>query len=374
MPKDERRPFPAGGAVPPEDLVGREATIRALIDRVFDQRTSVVVSAPRQVGKTSVIVELLRRVRKEGGRGVYVDCSTAVDEQTFAAHLAAATYDEARGQRGAFSRLRGLLGSARPVVYHADSGLAVMFFSERQRSSSELLDRALGLADELAVADRKRTVVAYDEFPRLDEISPKVFDHIRAKLQHANRNTSYAFLGSEVGMLRELFTRRRLLFRLASQVEIAPPTAQEWVAYIERRFRVWGFALAPGEARRLVDLSGGHPRDLMELCARLLTIRSSGSSSPADIDASLEQTQNGLAVAFDETWKSLDSPRGTRITALRIASGVPVWPGRPRRTVQRTLERLEREGLIRKVGRGEYEFTETLFGRFVRERVQYPEP
>lgn len=369
--KDERRPFPTGGVVPAEDLVGRERTITDLLFRSYDQKASIALSAPRQVGKTSVVVELLDRVRKRGGRGVYLDCSTVVDEQSLAERLAAATYDEVRGQRGAFARLAELIGAARPVVYHADTGLAVTFFGERPRPVAEMLDKALGLADELAKTDRKRTVVAYDEFPRLAAISARIFDQIRARLQHANRNTAYIFLGSQVGMLRELFTRRRMLYRLATPIEISPPTPSEWIDYMEARFRAWGKPLRQGEAERLVARSGGHPRDLMELCSHLLVIRTAGSNSPTDIDLALDQTMKGLEATFDQIWSGLDSPKGTRLTAMRIASGRPIWGGRPRRTVQRTIERLERDGLIRKVGRGAYAFTEPLFARFIEQRAEY---
>lgn len=369
----ERRPFPIGGAVPPEDLVGRETLISNLFERAFRQKTSLVLSAPRQTGKTSIVLELLRRVRKAAGRGVYVDCSPVLDVRDLAQRVAAATYNEAR-TRGAFARLAEVLKAARPVVYHADSELAVLFFSPRPESDSVLLDKALGLADELAVTDRKRTVVVYDEFPRLRSVSPRIFDQVRARLQHANANTAYVFLGSEVGILEELFKKpTRMPFRLAVPMHLPSPSTEEWVDYIERRFRAWDRPLAEGEAERLVDLSGGHPRDLMEMCARLLAIHESGQSSANDVSIVLDQTLDGLEATFDQIWKSLERPVGTRATALRIATGQPVYgKGRPRKTVQRTIEKLESEGLVRRVDRGRYEFTEPLFAIYVRRLAEIP--
>lgn len=365
--REERRPFPIGGPVPPEDLVGRESLISDLFERAFRQKTSLVLSAPRQTGKTSIVLELLRRVRQADGRGVYIDCSPVLDVRDLAQRVAAATYNEARS-RGAFARLAEVLKAARPIVYHADTELALLFFSPRPESDSALLDKALGLADELAAKDRKRAVVVYDEFPRLRSVSPKIFDQVRARLQHANTNTAYIFLGSEVGILEELFKKRtRMPFRLAMPMHLPSPDKEEWVEYIERRFRAWDRPLAEGEAERLVELSGGHPRDLMEMCARLLAIRQSGRSNLNDVGVVLDQTLDGLEATFDQIWKSLERPSGTRVTALRIAMGRPAYgEGRPRKTVQRTIEKLESEGLVRRVGRGSYEFTEALFGLYVR--------
>lgn len=363
MPTSRRRPFPTGGLVPSEDLVGREDAIRALVRRVYELKSSVYFSGPRQTGKTSVVSEALKRILKAGGRAVYVDCTGLVDVATFAVKLATVTYD-AKGSAGAFARLRQTLTGVRPTVMHPDSGLAITFFGSQPPPAERRLEQALKLADELAVKDKKRTVVVFDEFPRLGELDDKIFDQVRSHLQHSVKNTAYIFMGSQVGMLRTLFTQRKnMLYRLASEFELPLPAETEWVRYMEQRFRSWKKPLGQGEAARMVEITGGHPRDLMEICRALLDIRlAGGRARSSDLDLALEQAIATLDDVFDEIWKSLAEPAGTRVTAVRIATGgPPLWQGRPRRTVQLSLERLERDGLIRKSGRGRYVFTEKLF-------------
>src|SRR5437879_11751042 len=70
--------FPVGGPVPAADLVGREAYLRRLIERLEDGQ-HVLISGPRRIGKTSIIVEALRRIRRHGGHTAYVDCLGATD-------------------------------------------------------------------------------------------------------------------------------------------------------------------------------------------------------------------------------------------------------------------------------------------------------
>ena len=73
-------------------------------------------------------------------------------------------------------------------------------------------------------------------------------------------------------------------------------------------------------------------------------------------------------VKFDELWRRLEQPAGTQTTAGRIANGQPIYGrGRPQKSVSRTIEKLGREGIVRRVGRGAYEFTEPLFARYIRE-------
>lgn len=371
MTKSARRSFPTGGLVPAADLVGRDVTIHAFVRRVHELKSSVHLSGPRQVGKTSVVIEALRRIRKKGGRSVYVDCTAPVDLVTVATRLASATYDEKAKAAGAFARLRQAVGGVRPTVMHPDSGLAVTFFGGDPPPPSRRFDKALALADELAATDSVRTVVVFDEFPRLAEVDPHIFDQVRAQLQHSVRNTAYVFMGSQVGMLRSLFGQRgSMLHRLASPFELAAPDTSEWVLYIESRFSAWKKPLGPGEAARLVQSTGGHPRDLMEICRALLEIRLAGPSGTTDVELALEQALAALTVTFEQIWRSLAQPKGTYLSAARIASGISLYRGRPRKTVQRSLERLEQDGLIRRLGeRGQYEFTEALFGIWVRRQT-----
>ena len=64
--------FPVGGPVPASDLVGRETYIRRLVERLGDGN-HVLVAGPRRIGKTSIILEVLRRLKRRGAHTAYVD-------------------------------------------------------------------------------------------------------------------------------------------------------------------------------------------------------------------------------------------------------------------------------------------------------------
>lgn len=367
-----KRSFPTGGSVISEDLVGRESILRELYERTYGHGNSVVLSAPRQTGKTSVVTELLVRVRKAGGWGVYIDCSAAIDDEADLARLiAAATYDSARGVTGAFVRLRDFIeGVPKPVFYQSDMDLAVSFHGKSPGPPHVLLEKALSLADDMAAGAGKRAVVVYDEFQVLSSLSPTIFTRIRATLQHHMSHAAYVFAGSETGMLEELFTHPESMpFRLATVVPLPVPSAAEWSTYITTRFDDLGLRISKDEIETLIGFCGCHPRDLMEACEHLVTLRSlnpGGSGAPA---AAIARTEAGLGAQFEEIWKHLDHPTGTRTTAVRIAAGLPAYGrGRNTSTVMRTIDKLEREGLVRRLDHGRYEFTEPLFARFVRSR------
>src|SRR2546428_3247368 len=70
--------FPVGGPVPAADLVGRESYLRRLVDRLEDGN-HVLVAGPRRIGKTSIILEALRRLKRRGAHTPYLDCLRATD-------------------------------------------------------------------------------------------------------------------------------------------------------------------------------------------------------------------------------------------------------------------------------------------------------
>ena len=64
---------------------------------------------------------------------------------------------------GAFGRLKEIIsGVPKPVLYQSDIDLALTFHGSEPQLASVLLERALGLADDLASQKSKRCVVMYD--------------------------------------------------------------------------------------------------------------------------------------------------------------------------------------------------------------------
>jgi hypothetical protein len=185
-------------------------------------------------------------------------------------------------------------------------------------------------------------------------------------------HTAYVFMGSEVGLLDALFKQRTSMpFRLATPMTLPLPSPEAWHRYIAARFQNLKVAIAAHEIDRLIAFTGGHPRDLMVACEHLLTLRSVNPTVDGAIDLAEARTLAGLSAEFEEIWKQLERPKGTRTTAARIAAGRPPYgEGRPATQTVRTIEKLAQMGLIRKRGRGTYEFTEQLFGVFVRNLTQ----
>lgn len=79
--------FPLGGPVDPSELVGRDAFVTALVRRLRDGQ-SVLIAAPRRLGKTSVVDAALQRLAREGCYVARVDVFAITSRAELAEELA----------------------------------------------------------------------------------------------------------------------------------------------------------------------------------------------------------------------------------------------------------------------------------------------
>ncbi|HEX4743380.1 MAG TPA: ATP-binding protein [Candidatus Limnocylindria bacterium] len=383
MPVLRRRPppsphFPVGGPVPGPDLVGREAYLRRLVDRLQDG-THVLVAGPRRIGKTSIIHEALRRLGRKGALVAYVDCLGATDLRGLGEQLANAALAPLTGTERALDQARDLAaGGSLGKLRYAD--LAPLLGLARERSAARAFELALDVPRLVATRSGRRVVVALDEFQAAGRLSSRAFDVMRAHFQ-AQRGVAYAFLGSEEGVLEELFSEKgRAFYRFAQPLDLAEPggdarfgiAPEDWVRYLIAKYRAKRVRIGEAEVDRILDATGGHPQDTMQVCARLLEL--ARDTGVATIDGDLvaiayEQSLRELERPFALHWAELGKQKYLQQVAKRIAHGAVLYGADgavPRAEVLRALDALRARGLVVRVGRGRYEFLEPMFGEYVR--------
>lgn len=372
--------FPVGGPVPAADLVGREDYLRRLTRRL-GEGSHVLVAGPRRIGKTSIILEALRRLGRKGALVAYVDCLGATDLRGLGEHLANAVLAPLTGVERTIDRAQEL-AEGRPLgrVRYAD--LAPLLALARERSGQKALELALDVPRLVAARSGRRVIVALDEFQAAGRLGPRVFDVMRAHFQ-AQRGVAYAFLGSEEGVIEELFSEKgRAFYRFAQPLDLAEPgearfgiAPDDWLAYLVAKYRAKRVRIAEAEVDRILDATGGHPQDTMQLCARLLELARDAGATAIDGDLvaiAYERSLRELERPFALHWSELGRQKYLQQVAKRIAHEAVLYAGEhdgaavPRAEVLRALDALRSRGLVVKVGRGRYEFVEPMFGEYVR--------
>jgi len=231
----------------------------------------LAVLGVRRVGKTSLVLELVRRNRHDDVRFVVLDC---FEDQPLGfdifRRLALRTVDAFFGRELGAS-LEAL--ATRPDEYRA-ALTEVRAFSGLDRAlRADLLSLcevpanaktaalALALPDRLATATRQYCVVAWDEFQELAKLPAArggVLSLARAIWQR-HRRTTYVICGSERSLLQELVTSERSpFFQHFDFMELGPMNPAEARSLL-RRSGPPGRSVPAAVAKQAVEILGGNP-------------------------------------------------------------------------------------------------------------------
>src|SRR4029077_6191280 len=129
----------------------------------------------------------------------------------------------------------------------------------REKNANRFFDGALDLPRALATKTGRRVVVAFDEFQATGHLGPRVFDLMRTRFQ-AQRAVSYAFLGSEEGILAQLFSGKgRAFYRFALPLDLADAAGHrfgidpdDWLSYIEEKLSERKLTITDADVDRIL--------------------------------------------------------------------------------------------------------------------------
>src|SRR5213594_1045899 len=373
--------FPVGGPVPAADLVGRETYIRRIGERLWDGN-HVLLAGPRRIGKTSIILEVLRRLHRRGALTAYVDCLGATDVRGLGERLVDALLENVSGAERSFEHAKAIAAGVRPSVKVKYEHVEIALDLAREKNDQRFFDGALDLPRTLAARTGKRVIVVFDEFQAAGRLGPRVFDVMRSRFQ-AQRGVSYTFLGSEQGILEELFSNKgRAFYRFAVPLDLADAGGHrfgidpdDWLEYLRGKFAEKKLAIDEASVDRLLDATGGHPQDTMQVCAALYYLMRDAAARTVSSDfleVAYEQAMRELERPFALHWTELGSHKYLQQVAKRIAHKAVLYAADaeggavPRPEVLRALAALRERGLVVRLGRGRYDFVEPMFGEYVR--------
>ena len=225
----------------------------------------------RRVGKTSLLLELVRRNRHRDVRFVVLDCFEE-EPLGFAIfrRLALRTVDAFFGRELGVS-LEAL--AERPDEYRAVLPEARAFDGLDRSLRADLLslcvappnvktaELALGLGERMAAATKQFCVVAWDEFQELAKLPASrggVLALARSIWQR-HRRTTYVISGSERGLLKQLVTSERSpFFQHFDFMELGPMKSEDAVQLLQQSGPP-GRAVPAAVAKQAVEVLGGHP-------------------------------------------------------------------------------------------------------------------
>lgn len=383
------------------------AQLRAVLeDARRGVRRWVAVMGQRKIGKTSLLLELLRQ-ESERAAICYVDCwEVRADPLYFLRGMIRQLILTAVRCRGEEARIG-------PLDPGADGALSAERIQALAKLDSAALDRAVTLHQELAAgkltvetiagvlqlpqavaADLGTTlVVVMDEFQELDRLRrirrleervEDPFGFIRGLWQR-QKNVSYMVAGSRVTLLRQILTEEReALFQHFEMLELGPFPRDETLTMLARILGSESPAEEP-TVRRILDLLGDHPFYVRVVAQEAVGGRSASRSGPDEtarrlkeaLQASLFEQNGRLSLFMEQRYRLLVGESSLLEAVLRGF----VRPARPTDVAEKlhvrtgavgsALKTLMQGDALRKRSDGLYEFTDPTFALWLEHQVDF---
>jgi AAA+ ATPase superfamily predicted ATPase len=361
----------------------------------------------RKIGKTSLLVELLRR-HAGGIPMAYVDCwEVRSDPLQFLGRFVLSLVAPALRHHGAEAEVgplepedgEGL--SARTVQAIArlrssalDEAVRLHASVSSGRPAAGTMRRVFDLPGRLASELERPMVVILDEFQELDRLRrlrrlkdrvDDVFGLLRSLWQH-HENASYVVAGSRLTVMRQILEdEKSAFFQHFEILDLGPFERGDTVRMLREAAHVGSGVAESAAVGRVLDLLGDHPfyvRVLLrEAAAALSRERTSLRMLERALKESLEATlldENGrLSLFMEQRYRAVTGDSSTLESVLRgfvdparisdVAERLHVRTG----AVSSAVKKLLADDILVKVAAGRYRLADPTLALWLKHRIDF---
>lgn len=373
-------PFRFGGPLEGQQLIGREGERSELL-RSLAEGANLALTAPRGMGKSSLLYAVLADWRGRGNHAIYVDLFPAINTRRFAEIYATAlTLEPSRSVESMQEAVQQLVPSFMPRVTISGSGKPGLQLDlwDRDRDIQMMVDRILDAPGQFATDEAHPLVIVLDDFEDLLSVAEASLLQSLAQAVRRHRNVAYVFvLRKEATATRHFGQPRSPFYKLAEPVVLDPVPDQALVLGLETRFREAGVRVEIDVLFALVEMADRAPHYVLLLAHTLFEqCRDAGVVKEVDLRSALDHVLGIGGYGYRFIWDQLSLHQRNLVLAIaqgyteRLHSQRTVFQlglGSPS-TVSKNLKVLaEREILERK--ESTTRFVDPFFGQWLSRRM-----
>jgi hypothetical protein len=301
-------PFQYGGVVDKGSFCNRRREL-ADLTRAMENGERIFVYSERRMGKTSLIHRALSRLPTGRFLSAYVDLWPTDGKASFVAVTSKSiTESMATTADRMLLFAKKFFGRLRPsITADAAGNPQIAFGTTETGEPGPELDEVLSAPAKIAAKEKRRIVIAFDEFQRILEYpTDRVERSLRSALQE-QRGVSYVFLGSRKHLIQKMFLdQARPLYRAGAHYPLGTIAVKDWMAFIRRRFRTSDKDISADQIRQICLMTGGHPFYTQHLCHALWEITEPGTRvTDESIASAIDLLLDRENYAYTALWESL---------------------------------------------------------------------
>jgi hypothetical protein len=371
-----RNPFTLG-IVQKEDFCDREKEKEDLL-RYAKNGDNIVLFSPRRYGKSSLVNLVLDLLEKEGFLAVYVDLFPISSEQDFISRFSAGVFKGiGRGAdpRTIVDKVANLFKRLIPSIDVKPDGYSISAKFDRLTETGLLLEDLMGGLYTYIKKRKLRACIALDEFQEITELpeSKKIEGILRSHIQF-HKEIAYFYVGSRRGILNDMFLNRsRPFYKSAFLYTLKEILKDDFVSYIEKRFRDTGKLCASEVAVQIYDMVRGYPYYVQKL-GSIVWDMTEKKCNPDVIKEAYRILLNMETVDFEGIWSGLTLIQKSVLKAIaKEPTSSPYareFLERHRLSIggtQRAMKVLFSRDLIEKDGENRYRLTDPIMEAWLRD-------
>ncbi len=361
-------PFKFGQVVSGNDFCPRPDLTKSVMNYI-KQGQNIYVQGERRIGKTSLIYETCRRLKKY--RTVYIDLFGVKSSDILAKRIVKAIISMEQKESGLFSKIFKTFSHLRPsFTVDPITGLPSISLDAAVKMTPDDIETVLDLITEIQTS-QKPVVVVFDEFQDILKLkdAPETLAIMRSKIQFQS-NIPYIFAGSLRNKMDEIFIGPESpFFKSAVLVAVGPLAETSFKNYIVKRFNDGGRSINADALNRVFELAGNISGDIQQLCSALWSTSDTGETiEQNNIAKAVELIFAREAKVYEADINTISDQQFRCLTGIARHGGKALTSSRflmnigipSSASVLKALERLIQLRIILKRG-DEYKFTNPFF-------------
>jgi AAA+ ATPase superfamily predicted ATPase len=363
-----------GKPVKGENLIGRESEIKSIL-QLIELGQSVVIIAPRRFGKTSLILEILHRLKKENKYIAFIDVFTTPDLLSLSKKITEQVLENnqlGKTFRSIKDNLTSLIKNIE-LKQTIENFEFILKYATQIQDKWELFSESIDFIEAYPKKHNNRMVCAFDEFGDLNKFNgDSLVKLIRSKIQ-LHENAVYLFSGSYESVMDSLFVNPKSPFyRFARIINLGYINTSEFKKYIVKTLEQNKISVVSSLIDELLNFTKGHPYYTQLLLQQIqFNSKDKDSLKNQTIEILLDQALSIENNFLEKQWEEISKSRELVQTLLAVVQQEKQLYSvvdTKKVNLGRALKKLSGRGLLY-YKEGRYHQTDPLFELWIKKNV-----